>query len=61
MVSGIGATPRSQEEERLAKFAEELRKWRSFDDQQQHKHSYHDREDFIEKRLLDLLREYSGA
>lgn len=36
-------------------FANELRKWWSFDDRQHHTHSWHDREDFIEKRLPELL------
>ena len=36
-------------------FADELRKWWSFDDGQQHTHSWHTREDFIEKKLADLL------
>jgi hypothetical protein len=37
-------------------FAEELRKWWSFDDRQQHTHSWHDRENFIEKKLPELLK-----
>lgn len=37
-------------------FAEELRKWWSFNDHQIHTHSWHTREDFIEKRLPELLR-----
>lgn len=36
-------------------FAEELRKWWSFGDMQQHTHSWHSREDFIEKKLPELL------
>jgi hypothetical protein len=36
-------------------FIEELRKWWSFDDRQQHTHSWHSREDFIEKKLPKLL------
>jgi hypothetical protein len=36
-------------------FAQELRKWWSFDNGQQHTHSWHSREDFIEKRLPALL------
>ena len=38
-----------------AEFASELRKWWSFDDHERHTHSWHDREDFIEKRLPALL------
>lgn len=40
-------------------FADELRKWWSFDDRQQHTHSWHSREDFIEKALPKLLARYS--
>jgi hypothetical protein len=36
-------------------FAKELRKWWSFDDRQMHTHSWHSREDFIEKVLPKLL------
>lgn len=36
-------------------FADELRKWWSFDDGQMHTHSWHSREDFIAKRLPELL------
>lgn len=36
-------------------FADELRKWWSFDDGQRHTHSWHDREYFIEKELPTLL------
>lgn len=36
-------------------FAEELRKWWSFDDGQIHTHSWHSREDFIERKLPGLL------
>jgi hypothetical protein len=36
-------------------FAEELRKWWRFDDRQQHTHSWHDREDFIERKLPELI------
>ena len=36
-------------------FAAELRKWWSFSDRQIHTHSWHDREDFIEKKLPELL------
>lgn len=39
-----------------ASFAVELRKWWSFDDGQMHTHSWHSREDFIEKKLPELLR-----
>lgn len=38
-----------------AEFADVLRQWWRFDDCQQHTHSWHDREDFIEKRLPGLL------
>lgn len=37
-------------------FAVELRKWWSFDDRQMHTHSWHSREDFIAKKLPELLR-----
>lgn len=40
------------------KFAEELRKWWSFSDGQMHTHSWHSREDFIERKLPELLRAY---
>lgn len=40
---------------RVRAFAEELRKWWSFDDRQHHTHSWHTREDFIEKKLPELL------
>lgn len=36
-------------------FAGELRKWWSFDDRQHHTHSWHSREDFIERMLPALL------
>lgn len=36
-------------------FADELRKWWSFDDGQQHTHTWHSREDFISQRLPHLL------
>lgn len=36
-------------------FAEELRKYWSFDDRQVHTHTWHSREDFIERVLPDLL------
>ena len=36
-------------------FAAELRQWWTFDNQQQHTHSWHSREDFIQKRLPALL------
>lgn len=35
--------------------AAELRCWWSFDERQQHTHSWHTREDFIERRLPELL------
>ncbi len=44
-----------EDEKRLELFAEALRKWWSFDDHQQHTHSWHTREDFIEKMLPKLL------
>ena len=37
-------------------FAEELRKWWSFDERQHHTHSWHDRENFIERKLPELLK-----
>src|SRR5690606_11098639 len=43
------------DEERARAFATELRKWWSFDDRQCHTHSWHSREDFIEKKLPELL------
>lgn len=43
-------------DDRIRAFAEELRKWWSFDDRQQHTHSWHSREDFIAKKLPELLR-----
>lgn len=43
----------------VEEFAAELRKWWSFDDHQQHTHSWHSREDFIEKQLPKLLAEFS--
>jgi len=42
-------------------FAQELRKWWSFDDRQRHTNSWHTREDFIEKKLPKLLHEVSQA
>ena len=36
-------------------FADVLRKWWSFDSHQQHTHSWHTREDFIERELPKLL------
>jgi hypothetical protein len=39
----------------IAGFAAELRKWWSFDDRQMHTHSWHSREDFIERKLPELL------
>lgn len=36
-------------------FAKELRKWWSFNDRQIHTHSWHSREDFIERKLPELL------
>lgn len=36
-------------------FANELRKWWSFDDGQQHTHSWHSREDFIKDKLPSLI------
>ena len=45
---------------RLKEAAESIRKHWSFDEQQQHTHSWHDREDFIEKVLPGLLGAYQG-
>jgi hypothetical protein len=42
-------------------FAEELRKWWSFSDSQVHTHSWHSREDFIEKKLPSLLNKIRHA
>lgn len=39
-------------------FAEELRKYWAFDDNQQHTHSWHTREDFIAQNLPKLLADY---
>jgi hypothetical protein len=39
----------------LKAFTDELRQWWSFDDHQQHTHSWHTREDFISKKLPELL------
>lgn len=47
---------REKHAQRVRDFATELRKWWSFDDRQQHTHSWHSREDFIEKKLPGLLR-----
>lgn len=33
----------------------DLRKWWNFNDAQQHRHSWHDREDFIDKVLPKIL------
>lgn len=46
------------ERERNILFANELRKWWSFDDRQMHTHSWHSREDFIERKLPELLRAF---
>lgn len=46
---------------RAALFAAELRKWWSFDDGQVHTHSWHTREDFIEKELPALLAAYESG
>lgn len=43
--------------EKWKAFADELRKWWSFDDGQMHTHSWHDRENFIERKLPSLLAE----
>ncbi len=39
------------------RFARELREWWSFNDQQIHTHTWHTREDFIEKMLPKLVAE----
>jgi hypothetical protein len=39
----------------INKFAEELRKWWSFDDRQIHTHTWHSREDFIVEVLPGLF------
>jgi hypothetical protein len=46
--------------DRLKLIADELRKWWSFDDRQQHTHSWHDRENFIERKLPELLLHSNG-
>lgn len=51
-----GMTITSDVERVTNKFADELRKWWSFDDRQIHTHSWHSREDFIERELPKLLR-----
>lgn len=43
------------ESRRLDEFAAELRRWWRFDNYQIHTHSWHDRENFIERRLPELL------
>jgi hypothetical protein len=45
----------------VEKFAAELRKWWSFDDRQMHTHSWHSREDFIERILPKLLAEHADG
>lgn len=40
-------------------FADVLRSYWSFDEGQQHTHSWHDRENFIKKVLPGLLRDYA--
>lgn len=47
--------PRALVAEAVASVARELRLWWSFDDRQQHTHSWHTREDFIERALPDLM------
>ena len=41
--------------EMIEAFAAELRKWWSFDSGQHHTHSWHSREDFIDRELPKLL------
>lgn len=41
--------------ERALRFADELRKWWRFDNEQQHTHSWHDREDFISQKLPAII------
>jgi len=38
-----------------ASFAEELRKWWSFNSMQVHTHTWHDRENFIEEKMRELI------
>lgn len=47
--------------EQEKRFAAELRKWWSFDDGQMHTHSWHSREDFIERKLPELLSSVAQA
>lgn len=47
-------------EEMIREFANELRKWWSFSAEQRHTHSWHSREDFIEKKLPALLASFSS-
>ena len=54
-VAGAMELDADDEKARLQAFAAELRKWWRFDQQQAHTHSWHDREDFIEKVLPQLL------
>ncbi len=42
-------------------FAKELRLWWRFNDYQQPQSSWHEREDFIEKKLPELLNRAAGA
>lgn len=50
------ADAREKHAAHVKRFAEELRKWWSFDDDQQHTHSWHTREDFIKDKLPELLK-----
>lgn len=47
--------PASGPSDSVRHFAEVLRKWWSFDDNQQHTHSWHSREDFIKRELPKFL------
>lgn len=46
---------------RKRKFADELRKWWSFDHGQHHTHTWHGREDFIANKLPALLADLISA
>lgn len=45
----------SEEKDRVRSFADELRNWWRFSEGQQPNSGYHDREDFIDKKLPELL------
>ncbi|MBN9601856.1 MAG: hypothetical protein J0G33_02885 [Afipia felis] len=51
----IAAPPAPSVEVLIAKFAESLRRYWSFDDRQRHTHTWHNREDFIAEVLPNLI------